>query len=574
MYVTGNFDQTGEIMSAASPSFPIQNETTERPISVYDNLSSTQISPSLKDSSRKPNGTNGHHPFTNISFKFENGISNCNSNGTTRPTKVYFPQVQNNSDKLITGAPSSLAPALNRSPNIKSTRGSTMNENELNKQLPAIKHTSQRPTIDQNVDVTNSNLPSTVVTKPVISDAKSKFFGLNGNSSNNTNSEKTERKNNGNYSSLSESDSPLLGSGHTGPQVQIIPSNHKYQNIPSNSAIFRKVNETDLHEKTPSETATSSGFPSAPTDQIREKQSKHDQPNQSNRSSASIHGDMDQSETIPMQTPSQVIYMSTTVPQNIKGPNIAGRHTPTRNSLRHSRMLVVNKNYQGINTQNPLDLKHPALTRLLLIFLIIIGLLITFIGIWILLWAPNTRMQDNPYWSGLSLIFTGILGLIVIKFKRIKRQRIRENCFKFLKVDSIMLALVAAILCAIACSCAVIHLLKLLSVNTTCTSTNLLVANAACICTFRSKESNFNDTTIPPKDITSNSTQVTTENDHEFQYRDLSCSEVTGPWKYILIVSAVLNALGFIFVISYLLLVCCRKTSKRKIYNSVKTNPF
>lgn len=39
--------------------------------------------------------------------------------------------------------------------------------------------------------------------------------------------------------------------------------------------------------------------------------------------------------------------MSTTVPQNIKGSNIAGRHTPTRTSLRHSRMIVVNKNYQG-----------------------------------------------------------------------------------------------------------------------------------------------------------------------------------------------------------------------------------
>ena len=40
--------------------------------------------------------------------------------------------------------------------------------------------------------------------------------------------------------------------------------------------------------------------------------------------------------------------MATTVPQNIKGNKIAGRHTPTRSSLRHSRMLVVNnKNYEG-----------------------------------------------------------------------------------------------------------------------------------------------------------------------------------------------------------------------------------
>ncbi|XP_032311946.1 uncharacterized protein LOC116656443 [Drosophila ananassae] len=52
-------------------------------------------------------------------------------------------------------------------------------------------------------------------------------------------------------------------------------------------------------------------------------------------------------EEIPLRDldalqPSQAVYMSTTVPQNIKSMKIAGRHTPTRNSLRHSRMIVVN----------------------------------------------------------------------------------------------------------------------------------------------------------------------------------------------------------------------------------------
>lgn len=41
--------------------------------------------------------------------------------------------------------------------------------------------------------------------------------------------------------------------------------------------------------------------------------------------------------------------MSTTVPQNIKGQNIMGRHKPTRNSLRHSRMIVTSKHFQGEN---------------------------------------------------------------------------------------------------------------------------------------------------------------------------------------------------------------------------------
>lgn len=39
--------------------------------------------------------------------------------------------------------------------------------------------------------------------------------------------------------------------------------------------------------------------------------------------------------------------MSTTVPQNIKGQNIMGRHKPTRQSLRHSRHIVTSKHFQG-----------------------------------------------------------------------------------------------------------------------------------------------------------------------------------------------------------------------------------
>jgi hypothetical protein len=43
------------------------------------------------------------------------------------------------------------------------------------------------------------------------------------------------------------------------------------------------------------------------------------------------------------RSPSQANCLSTTVPQNIAATNIAGRHTPTRNSLRHSRMIVLSR---------------------------------------------------------------------------------------------------------------------------------------------------------------------------------------------------------------------------------------
>lgn len=41
--------------------------------------------------------------------------------------------------------------------------------------------------------------------------------------------------------------------------------------------------------------------------------------------------------------PTQEYLLKTTVPQNMTGTNIAGKHTPTRNSLRHSRMIVMSR---------------------------------------------------------------------------------------------------------------------------------------------------------------------------------------------------------------------------------------
>lgn len=44
-----------------------------------------------------------------------------------------------------------------------------------------------------------------------------------------------------------------------------------------------------------------------------------------------------------VESPTQEYLLKTTVPQNMATINIAGKHTPTRNSLRHSRMIVMNK---------------------------------------------------------------------------------------------------------------------------------------------------------------------------------------------------------------------------------------
>lgn len=43
------------------------------------------------------------------------------------------------------------------------------------------------------------------------------------------------------------------------------------------------------------------------------------------------------------RSPTQEFLLKTTVPQNLAATNLAGRHTPTRNSLRHSRMIVMSR---------------------------------------------------------------------------------------------------------------------------------------------------------------------------------------------------------------------------------------
>ena len=147
--------------------------------------------------------------------------------------------------------------------------------------------------------------------------------------------------------------------------------------------------------------------------------------------------------------------MSTTVPQNIKGQNIMGRHKPTRNSLRHSRLIVrnvqgnlvmsnayssaliiLNKFHliiSGASHSNSLNIKHVWLAKFVLLLKILIGICLVALGAWICLFANSTPLSQNPFWSGLIIIVSGLLGLYLLSFKR-SRSKIKMNFFWFLKV--------------------------------------------------------------------------------------------------------------------------------------------
>lgn len=60
----------------------------------------------------------------------------------------------------------------------------------------------------------------------------------------------------------------------------------------------------------------------------------------------------------------------------------------------------------------------------------------------------------------------------------------------FVKFDSFLLSLVAALLCVIACICATLHLVRLTADDTKCESSDILVPYASCVCVF-----NYNNNT-------------------------------------------------------------------------------
>ncbi|KAL5276455.1 hypothetical protein ACFFRR_001965 [Megaselia abdita] len=217
---------------------------------------------------------------------------------------------------------------------------------------------------------------------------------------------------------------------------------------------------------------------------------------------------------------------------------------------------------------NPLHLLHPNLAKVLLILQILFGLAITCLGLWILFWAPSTRLQDNPYWSGVSLLFAGILGLLIIRCRRIKRSKVRENCFVFVKFDSFLLSLVAALLCVIACICATLHLVRLTADDTKCESSDILVPNASCVCVF-----NYNNNTQGgEKNADFLGRFKFIGDNYKMEYKDLTCDEVEGGWMFLLALSMVLNILGCIFTLMYLCLVMCFRSSPERYYTSVQTN--
>ncbi|XP_050084722.1 uncharacterized protein LOC126570774 [Anopheles aquasalis] len=290
---------------------------------------------------------------------------------------------------------------------------------------------------------------------------------------------------------------------------------------------------------------------------------------------------------------SEAIYMTTTVPQNFakNASTLIGRHKPTRSSLRHSRMLLQNSSSKAYQQQryqrgNSFNLRHLGLSKGLMVLQILIGALLSLIGLTIMVWSPSTHTKDNPYWSGLTLILCGTMFLVLFAFKRpdrrqrlvvgsggkasvvvtaaaigattdrppVSRNCVRENCFHVLRVNALVVLVLTIFFTLLAFIYALIHATNLSSPDLRCVPEFSFNVNAStCVCTLdphRTVPERPGGEASPPA-----GTNRSLEDDgHRLEYRDFNCNEVLSIWYYVMIVSTVLNSLGCLLAASFLLI--------------------
>ncbi|GAB0089046.1 hypothetical protein DMENIID0001_035250 [Sergentomyia squamirostris] len=529
-----------------------QEDKLTRPVSAYDNLNSKLRDDETKRNVRKSmeeddvRRKNGGFPYTAITFTFDD--DGKGQNGVS------------DNDRVVTKAAG------------ESEGQESADVREPGSQMSAVEKSSQYVNISDAVLIDEKRRRDP---KAIISSAKSKFLGLNGDDQGEDQLKKEDSIDKGvvprrriRLKMDDDEDSEEYGE----ETVKLLPevintfntstsSANGYQNVPRNNHNFQKqlsyVQEMKLVE------SSSSSESAARNDVIpRIKNS----PRASSPDTADRHSQ-----------PSQAVYMATTVPQNMKPSQITGRHIPTRSSLRHSRMLVVNKNFKDHGKPNPLSLRHPKWGKFCFILQIIMGILAISIGFWLLLWAPSTRIQDNPYWSGVILVISGSIGCSLMNFKRAPRNKSREMCFRILKIKFSVCVVLAALAALLATLFAAVHLGALSASSTNCLPSNIFTVSSTCVCLFGRR----NETTDHLEILRHTNGDAHEDGDmavadtggSEFHYKDLNCREVEGPFQYILMGSIATNLTGFVAAVTVLIMYWTGRRQRRRYVEATSSNP-
>ncbi|CRK91154.1 CLUMA_CG004839, isoform A [Clunio marinus] len=493
----------------------------ERPISEYDNITHASVT---------------QYPFADLKFRFDYSPS----------TSTIMNNLENSSDV--------------RSNNNKETTTLPVNHHQYENVLDTLQLRNQQRESDQQVKMNQNDAHSSLSPqRSVMSDAKSSFFGLN----------KAQEK-----SSTQEEFEKLIDD-MSNARILLENPNPHYVNVPSNETTERKEKDMQTSkEQSMSATSSASGSSSttatpssSPLRQDRKGNCRKNSESSSRSKSPKFM--LPETTTLP-STPSQAVYMSTTVPQNIKGQNIMGRHKPTRTSLRHSRMIVTSKHFHGPRYTNLLNIHFVWLAKFFLFLKIVIGISLLTLGGWICLFANSTPIQQNPFWSGLIIIISGLLGLYLLSLKR-TRSKLKANFFWFLKMNASVIIVMSVFLTTLALIYASFHFVSLKSDRKKCFPENVFINSSSCICVFN-VNSDFNiSREFSVENHTDSSGIIDLPNDGNIvHFRDLSCNELE-TWTHILLTSMILNFLGLFFSVCYMTQFIFGCKRRKRFYTTVRT---
>lgn len=228
------------------------------------------------------------------------------------------------------------------------------------------------------------------------------------------------------------------------------------------------------------------------------------------------------------------------------------------------------------------------------------------LGAWICLFANSTPIQQNPFWAGLILIASGLLGHYLLTFKRIRSTSLKAKFFWFLKVnldDETMLtealnypshhfffipikanAAVIIILSVFSTTLALIyasfHYVSISSNDKKCFPENVFVHGSSCICIFNVGGGGGGESSNSTRDVDSVESHTDSsglislaENGGNIvHFKDLSCSELT-TWTHILLTSMILNFVGLSLAVCFMTQFIFGCKRRRKHYSNVRNDP-
>ncbi|KAH1002764.1 hypothetical protein HUJ04_008820 [Dendroctonus ponderosae] len=240
----------------------------------------------------------------------------------------------------------------------------------------------------------------------------------------------------------------------------------------------------------------------------------------------------------------QTISLMTTVPQNIACRSLGDKHTPTRNSLRHSRMIVMNRNGRIPKKYLPFVIKHFKLVKTMKVLTIVIGIVMCMISAWLALWSPTLNAIDFPYWSAAPVFCSGVVGCFFLGFcPRPYPGRTLACHYHITKLISISTTSISIVASAVVLTCCITHLVYLQSAS--CSPHDKL--NTTCVCSL------VNTTSIVFN--------------QSYHYEDFTCEEVDCFLKGVIATSLVLNILAIVLEAMYL---CVHWiTSRKYVYSKV-----